>query len=126
MSDRHALVHYGTQRHNWTNRHNLTDTFADRDGQYVDVRKSRAPGIHFGVMDANSGGGVIFRVGDVTLNNAVALDWDRYDWPVTDRGVSPNGKRISDALASRILDDVIAANPEQAAELGDNRHRILA
>jgi hypothetical protein len=124
VSERHALVHYGTEKQNWANRHNLTDTFVNRRGQFVDVSKSLAPGIHFCVMDADTGGAIIFRVGEVTLDNGVALEWDRYDWPADNRGVSPNGKRIPDTLAARIIEHAIAENREQLNELGEYRRRI--
>ena len=122
MDNRHAIVPYGTKRMNWANRHNLLDTFTDANGKTVDAPKSAADGIHFGSMDGDAPGGIVFRVGDVTLDNEVPVDWD--NWQPNDRGVSPAGKRIGEQLAVHILDAAIERNPNQADELENYRRQI--
>jgi len=111
---RHAVVHYGTARMNFENRTHLTTHFRDRDGIEVQVRLSKAPGIKFGFMDDDSHVRV-FRVQDVTLENAVVVDWRkiRPDRPTP----GPNGQRISEQAAARLLRMAIAENLEQQASL---------
>jgi hypothetical protein len=104
--DRHALVHYGTERMNLANRHNLTTHFRDRHGELVEVRRSRAPGIHFGFVDSDGAHLVVFRVHDVTLNKEIRVPVRRLRLK---GGISPSGKRIPDKTARLLLDEALAA-----------------
>jgi hypothetical protein len=122
MENNHALVPCGKKVMNWENPP-CSDTFIDRHGNTANVPRTQAPGIQFRTLELNhENEGIVFRVGDVLLHDSVALDWDR--WQPNDRGVAPNGKRISDTLASYILKEAIRLNPEQANELGSYRSKI--
>jgi hypothetical protein len=121
MDDRNALVYYGTKGLNWENRRGLSDSFKGIDGKPCKVQKSKAEGIHFGVMGDDASGGLVFRVADSTLENEVTLSLPRRH-PCDTPG--PAGRRISEALASELLKDAIAQNPDQADQLRDYRRRI--
>ena len=122
MEKRHALVACGKKAMNHKHRH-LSDTFIDRQGNTMPLPKSKAPGIHFHVLELDKENDVIvFRVGDVVLHDAIFLDWDA--WQPNDRKFAPAGKRINEKLASRILEMAIRVNPEQFNALGDYRNQI--
>lgn len=124
MEKRHALLACGKKVMNWERRHS-PDTFIDRHGNTVPLPSSRAPGIHFAVLELDhEGDGIVFRVEDVVLHDAVVLDWDQ--WQPNDRKFAPAGKRIDEALALRIFEKAIRVNPEQANELNDYRKQIRA
>lgn len=121
--DRHALIMYGTRRMNWANRHSLAEgkEHLSTKGTGVKIHQSDAPGIHFGGFVGDAPKEIIlFRVGDVTLENAFPLDWHGSH----DTGVSPKGKRLPEALATHFLEDAITRNPGQADQLGNYRLRI--
>ncbi len=111
--DRHALVWYGSARINLGNRFTLTKHFRGTKGSLIDVRRSRAPGIHFGFMNdddnnADNGKLLVFRIKDVTLNNEIRVEWNRLGLV---GGVSPAGKRITERAARILIDEACAANP---------------
>ena len=122
MDNRHTLMFYGKKRMNWENRPS-SGSFVDRHGKTAKVPSTKAPGIPFAILELNhEGEGSVFRVGDVILHDAIALDWDR--WQPDDRGVAPNGKRIGEQFASNILEEAIRMNPEQTDELSKYRQAI--
>jgi len=124
MEKRHALIACGKKIMNWKDRQ-LSDAFINRHGSPSPLPKTLAPGIHFRVLELNHENEVIVvRVGDVVLHDAVLLDWDQ--WQPNDRKFAPNGKRIGETLASRILEEAIRINPEQSAELSGYREQIRA
>jgi hypothetical protein len=115
MENRHALIACGKKIMNWKQRE-LSDLFINKHGTPSPLPKTLASGVHFRVLELNHENEVIVvRVGEVVLHDAVLLDWDR--WQPNDRKFAPKGKRIGEALASRILEEAIRVNPEQANEL---------
>jgi hypothetical protein len=124
LENRHALIACGKKAMNREHRH-LSDTFIDRHGNTLPLPKSKAPGVHFRVLELEHENDVIvFRIGDVVLHDAVLLDWDA--WQPNDRKFAPAGKRIGEELASRILERAIRVNPEQTNKLSGYRKQIRA
>jgi len=85
---------------------------------HVDERPPEVDGVFFGYMERQGKTFVAVRAQygelDVVVRHAVLLDRARH----TDgKGFGPNPSRFGDDSASRLLADMIAANPDSAHEL---------
>jgi hypothetical protein len=93
-------------------------------GWPIDPPSPKVNGIVFGYMEKGKEGlhsedaFYAVAVGDTVLRNPIKLDRNRH----TDgKGFGPAASQFGDAAARVLLDDIIHANPEQAAELHETR-----
>ncbi|MDQ6830664.1 MAG: hypothetical protein M3081_17530 [Gemmatimonadota bacterium] len=125
---RHALMYHGGYEKNAPNLKPGATTFIGSDGAEhalpawpaeVDglrVGYMEKPGKHFAAVRVQEG-----KV-DIVLNHSVLLDPSRHLG--YGKRFSAEPTVIDDEIAHVLLDDIVARNPEQAAQLESLRHRV--
>jgi hypothetical protein len=117
----HALLYHGPFDLNFARLVSGTSVLTTSEGASVGIppRPLQADGIAIGFMDRRAGRFFAVRLqygdDDVVLRSPIGIDAIRH---LGGRRLTPTPIVITDDLASSLLDDVIAANPAQAMEIG--------
>jgi hypothetical protein len=124
---RHALVYHGSYEVNFGELAPGTVAYKSTEGGTRPIEKAPAnvDGVVFGYMERSgkkfTAVRVHFEEHDVVLKNPVVLEPMRH---MGNRRFSPRPVVIQDDVASALLDDIIAANPEQQTELALLLNRV--
>jgi hypothetical protein len=124
---RHALVYHGSYELNYDKLAPGSATYTATDGR--DRSLAATPpaidGVVFGYMERAAkkftAVRLTFEDHDIVLRNPLVLDPMRH---MGNRRFSPKPVEIQDDVASALLDDIIAANPEQQTELALLLNRV--
>jgi hypothetical protein len=124
---RHALIYHGSFELNYDRLAPGTTTYVATNGSSrpVEVVPSTIDGIVVGYMERSgkkfSAVRVRFEDRDIVLRSPVALEPMRH---MGNRRFSPRPVAIQDDVASVLLDDIIAQNPDQQRELALLLNRV--
>jgi hypothetical protein len=124
---RHALIYQGSFESNYPGLGPGASTYLATDGALREVEKPplNVDGIVIGYMERAgkkfSAVRVLFEDHDIVLENPVVLDPMRH---MGNRRFSPRPIVIQDAIVSVLLDDVVARNSGQQAELALLLNRV--
>lgn len=117
---RHALVYHGSYELNFDRLAPGTTSYTSTGGgsRPLDAVPANVDGVVIGYMERSGKKFTAVRLRfedhDVVLKNPIVLDPMRH---MGNRRFSPRPVAIQDDVASALLDDIIAANPEQQNEL---------
>lgn len=117
---RHALVYHGSYELNYDKLAPGSSTYTATDGRNRSLEGTPAAidGVVVGYMERAAKKFTAVRLKfedhDIVLRNPVVLDPMRH---LGNRRFSPKPVVIQDDVASALLDDIIAANPDQQTEL---------
>src|ERR1043165_1366764 len=117
---RHALVYHGSYETNFDQLVDGTSSYMATDGSKRPLESAppSVDGVVFGYMERAGKKFMAVRLRfenhDVVLNTPVALEPMRH---MGNRRFSPRPVVIQDDVASSLLDDIIAANPDQQTAL---------
>jgi hypothetical protein len=123
----HALVYHGSYEGNFDRLGPGASSYAATDGtaRELDRPPASVDGVVFGYMERAGKKFTAVRVRfedhDIVLKNPLVLDPMRH---MGNRRFSPRPVTIQDDFASALLDDVIAANPQQQTELALLLNRV--
>jgi hypothetical protein len=124
---RHALVYHGSYELNFDGLKSGATSYTSTDGSARPLAPAPAnvDGVVFGYMERAAKKFTAVRVRfedhDVVLRNPLVLEPMRH---MGNRRFSPRPVAIQDEFASALLDDIIAANPEQQTELALLLNRV--
>lgn len=123
----HALRYHGDYHLNFATLSPGATTYTSTSGDTVPLEAfpGDVDGVRFSWMERRGGKCVVVRVQfeahDVVLPNDVPLDTERHlGWRRLGRTPTP----LTDALASTLLDDLIAQNPERSTEIALLLNRV--
>jgi hypothetical protein len=123
----HALVYHGSFELNYDHLSAGATTYTSTDGSVRPLEKvpANVDGVVVGYMERSGKKFIAVRVQfenhDIALRSPIVLDAMRH---LGNRRFSPRPVRIQDDVASTLLDDIIAANPEQQTELALLLNRV--
>ena len=123
----HALVYHGSYELNFDGLKSGATSYTSTDGSArpLAVAPANVDGVVFGYMERAAKKFTAVRVRfedhDVVLKNPLVLEPMRH---MGNRRFSPRPVAIQDEFASALLDDIIAANPEQQTELALLLNRV--
>ena len=124
---RHALVYHGSYELNFDRLAPGTATYISTDGAARQLEKvpANVDGVVFGYMERAAKKFTAVRLRfedhDVVLGNPIVLEPMRH---MGNRRFSPKPVVIQDDVASALLDDIIAANPDQQTALALLLNRV--
>jgi hypothetical protein len=124
---RHALVYHGSFELNFDRLAPGATTYTSTDGSARPLEKipANVDGVVVGYMERSGKKFIAVRVRferhDIVLRSPIVLDPMRH---LGNRRFSPRPVTIQDDVASSLLDDIIAANPEQQHELALLLNRV--
>ena len=110
----HALIYHGKFERNFSRLKPATRTFLTTDGRVLRLPKTRADRIRFGYMTRGKFDFVAVKAERIILREAVRLNSRRHS---DGKGHAPSPTTFGDRSARRLLDDMIAANARQSADL---------
>ena len=123
----HALVYHGSYELNFDGLKSGATSYTSTDGSArpLAVAPANVDGVVFGYMERAAKKFTAVRVRfedhDVVLKNPLVLEPMRH---MGNRRFSPRPVAIQDEFASALLDDIIAANPDQQTELALLLNRV--
>lgn len=124
---RHALVYHGSYELNFDGLVPGATSYTSTGGgaRPVEPPPTSVDGVVFGYMERTGKKFTAVRLRfedhDVVLANPIVLDLHRH---LGNRRFSPRPVVIQDDVASALLDDIIAANPDQQKELALLLNRV--
>jgi hypothetical protein len=123
----HALVYHGSYELNFDGLAPGTVSYTSTDGgaRSIEAPPGTVDGVVVGYMERSGKRFTAVRVRfeghDVVLKNPIVLDKPRH---LGNRRFSARPVVVQDDVASALLDDIIAANPEQQTELALLLNRV--
>jgi hypothetical protein len=124
---RHALVYHGSYELNFDRLNPGATSYTATDGgaRPLETPPANVDGVVFGYMERAGKKFTVVRLRfedhDLVLKNPLVLEPMRH---MGNRRFSPRPVGIQDEFASALLDDIIAANPDQQTELALLLNRV--